>query len=185
MKKVLPYIVGITAIVIVSGFIGYFISMQQIQKVDLFPNTVESPTDNNIGDNPTFLNGNTADLKTYENNDLGFTFQYPSSYDLSEEETSTTYYVNLIDTYEILTFEILKQSTDNFFSQLPTSRIVSYNGIDWSFHESSKYCDSGECGDTNPGYTTRKNDMLFTLILDKSDADTKTAIQVLSTFKFL
>lgn len=175
MRKFFPLIAFSLILVIVAGTIGYALGVAELSKKNTTP---LEPT-------PEAAPVAEASTKTYTNEKLGFTFEYPSDFELWEEETSTVTYVNMNGFYDLLTLEVSSQGGETFFSSLPVSKVATYNGIDWSFHEASEYCDAGECGETSVGYTTRKGNLLFTLTLGNSQSDPLTAVKILSTFKFL
>ena len=152
---------------------------KQISQIIPTPTPFTSPKPTVKADDPT------ANWKTYTNNQYGLKFKYPITFTLSEEQSSNATYIYLKTNNEELTFEIIKQETDNFLSHLPIKTSKNYNTIVWNFHEPSQYCDAGNCGPTSAGYTTRYEKYLISFILGKVGSTSIIPDQILSTFKFI
>lgn len=178
MRKFFPLIVFSLVLVAVSSLIGYSLGMAEKSKRET-NQVIETPIQDTAEENSD------EGVKTYTNEEYGFTFDYPADFELWEEQTSMRTYINMNGLYELLTLEVSEQETESFYSSQPISRVDTFNGIDWSYHEPSEYCDAGECNDTVPGYTTRKNNLLFTLTISAPNSDPATATKIISTFRFL
>lgn len=183
---------GIVAIAVGAYYYGRITSPKNDffdQNPMVFPSQQPQLTDKPAPDTSTRTSttDETANWKTYTNNQYSFYFKYPTSLNTEINDYGSKLNVSLKkdlkDAY--VQFDFYAELNSDKYKNFDLDQTITINSIEWNVIYPGKSCgDSNQCGQTIPTYWTTKNNFTYTFLYILKE-DEETLLKILKTFKFL
>jgi len=172
------FIILIVVFLIMAVGIGGYVlganrnQIAQTQPVTQIPQPSPAPIDE------------TANWKTYINDEYEISFKYPPSFVIENTSKPPQFFFSLKSTEEELVFSVEPSNTPSFASRLKSLNTIVKNNISWKVYPESTYCDAGDCSTTSASYETTKGEWRYAFLLRKISPNSDIFEQILSTFQF-